>query len=178
MFCLETPRLLLRDFLIEDWQALLAYQQEPDYLRYYPWVSRTESDVRNFVRLFRDWQEARPRYRYQLAIVLADSKEVIGNAGVRCPKEGSNLAELGYELAPAHWGNGYATEAAAALVSFAFEELKLQRLQANCNAENAASARVLSKLGFRMEWHEPGAVYFKGRWWDMLHYSLDRPGIG
>jgi RimJ/RimL family protein N-acetyltransferase len=34
---------------------------------------------------------------------------------------------------------------------------------------------VLAKLGFELEWHEPGAVYFKGRWWDMLHYSLDRP---
>jgi RimJ/RimL family protein N-acetyltransferase len=56
--------------------------------------------------------------------------------------------QVGYEFAPAHWGHGYATEAAARIVEYAFSVIDLDRLGAVVRPENSASARVLHKLGF------------------------------
>lgn len=168
---LRTPRLILRDFVEGDWRAVLAYQQHPDYLRFYPSSERVEEEAIGFVRMFLSWQEAQPRHRFQLAIVLAETGELIGNAGIRCATPGNPEAELGYELSPAHWGHGYATEAATALVEFGFGDLGLERIRANCNAENAASIRVLEKLGFELVERQEREVYFKGRWWDTLVFE-------
>jgi RimJ/RimL family protein N-acetyltransferase len=168
---LRTARLILRDFVAEDWRAVLAYQQHPDYLRFYPSSERVEEEARGFLEMFLSWQAAEPRHRFQLAIILAETGELIGNAGIRCARPGDREAELGYELSPAHWGYGYATEAAAALLEFGFRELALERVTANCNAENAASARVLEKLGFQLVECQERAIYFKGRWWDTLIYE-------
>ncbi len=67
---LTTNRLLLRDFVESDWQAVLEYQSDPAYLRYNPWWHRTELDVRSFVRMFIDWSQEVPRKKFQFAIVL------------------------------------------------------------------------------------------------------------
>lgn len=167
----------MRDFEAEDWPAVLAYQQHPEYLRYYPWTQRTESDVKGFLGIFRGWQEATPRFRFQLAVALKDTGELIGNAGIRCPRHGADCAELGYELAYEQWGKGYATEAAGAMLNFGLEQLKLRHITADCNAENLASARVLEKLGFSLDKRVDRAVYFKGRWWDSLEYSFSDPKV-
>ena len=80
---LETERLILREFVAEDWPTVMAYQSEPDYLRHYEWVERTEEEVQAFVQRFLEWQAERPRLRYQLAISLPGEARPIGNCGVR-----------------------------------------------------------------------------------------------
>lgn len=180
-----TPRLVLREFEEEDWQAVLAYQSDPRYLRYYPWTMRTPEDVRAFVAMLIGWRDASPRTKYQLAITLrpegtpAGDEQgpgaLIGAVGVRKPEQDATTAEMGYELAPDRWGRGYATEAAAAMVRFAFVDLGLHRVTANCIAENAASARVMQRLGMRCEARLRETDWFKGRWWDSFIYGiLDR----
>jgi ribosomal-protein-alanine N-acetyltransferase len=62
-------------------------------------------------------------------------------------------ADIGYRLNKNYWGHGYATEAGQAIVNFAFETLKLERLQIRCFTNNPASARIAEKLGFRQEGH-------------------------
>ena len=84
---------------------------------------------------------------------------------------------IGYELNPDYWGRGYATEAAWAMLSrsYGFDHLGLPRIWAELNAENAASAHVLEKVGMRREAHFREQDYFKGRWWGgMVHAILDR----
>ncbi len=169
---ITTERLRLREFIEADWPAVLAYQTHPDYLRYYHWTGRTAAEVRAFVRQFIDWQQEQPRYKYQLALVLPAEDRLIGNCGLRLERQGAIEAELGYELDPAYWGRGYATEAARAMVSFGFKELSLHRLWAACLAENVGSVRVLEKLGMRPEGHLRQNRRFKGRWWDTLLYGL------
>src|SRR5262245_49725514 len=129
-----TSRLVLREFVLEDWPAVLAYQSEPEYLRYYHWTERTADDVQAFVQRFLDWQHDDPRYRYQLAVTFQETGELIGNCGLRLEHPGAMEGDIGYELAPAHWGNGYATEAARSMVAFGFEELRLHRIWAGCVA--------------------------------------------
>jgi ribosomal-protein-alanine N-acetyltransferase len=172
---LTTERLLLREFSASDWQAVLAYQRDPLYLRYYEWTERTPEDVRTFVGWFLDYQRQDPRFKFQLAIVLKDTDELIGNCGIRMDSPDAHEAEIGYELASWHWGQGYATEAARAIVKFGFSELGVHRISAWCIAENAGSARVLEKVGMRQEGRLREKEYFKGRWWDTLLYAiLDR----
>ena len=169
-----TERLLLRDFVPDDWPAVLAYQQHPDYLRYYPWTGRTEDAVRAFIQIFIDEQAVRPRRRFQLSVTLRESGELIGNAGIRRKPEYDWEADIGYELTPAQWGHGYATEAARALVDHGFREMGLHRVSSWCIADNRASARVLQRLGLREEGRLRHNEHFKSRWWDTLLFGLLR----
>jgi RimJ/RimL family protein N-acetyltransferase len=169
---LHTPRLLLREFVTADWPAVLAYQRDPRYLQYYEWTDRTPGDAQRFVQMFIDQQDEQPRRKFQLAVVLKDSGQLIGNCGVRQDAVTSHEAEIGYEIAPAHWGHGYATEAARAIMQFGFAELKVHRIGAWCIAENVASARVLEKIGLQWEGRLRDKEYFKGRWWDTLLYAV------
>ena len=169
---LTTERLVLREFREDDWRAVLDYQRDPLYLRYYPWEDRNEADVKAFVDMFRGWQEEQPRRRFQLAIVRREDGGLIGNCGLRRKPGNEWEADIGYELSPKHWGHGYATEAARAMVGFGFAELGLQRISSWCIADNVASARVLERLGFVREGRLRRNEYFKGRWWDTLLYAL------
>ena len=169
---LLVPPLLLRDYTAADGPAMLAYQRDPRYLRYYPWSERTAAEVCRLLQLFRDWQEEQPRRRFQLAIVLAAEGRLIGSCGLRRNPQEDQAADLGYELNPDYWGRGYATAAARAMVNFGFKELGLQRIAAWCLADNAAAARVLARLGFRRAGLLPRNEYFKGRYWDTLLFAL------
>ena len=169
---IDTPRLRLREFVADDWRAVLDYQRDPRYLRYYPWTKRTEADVRAFVAMFLEWQAEEPRRRFQFAIVLREDGRLIGNCGIRRNPENDWEADIGYELSPDCWGHGYATEAARGMVDFGFRELDMRRISSWCIVDNVASARVLERLGFRQEGRRRRAEYFKCRWWDTLLYGL------
>lgn len=171
---LTTERLVLREFVEDDWTAVWAYQVDPRYLRYYHQSTRSEADARAFVQMFVRQQFARPRSKFQLAMILRTSGELIGNCGIRLALGRDGSADLGYEVAPDHWGRGYATEAARAMLAFGFEQLDLRRVTADCIADNRASARVLEKLGMTLVQRQVAAETFKGRAWDVLHYALER----
>ena len=169
---ITTARLVLRDFVADDWPAVLAYQSDSRYLRYNPWTERTETDARQFVQRFIDQQTQDPRRKFQLVITLPESGQLIGNAGVRRKLDNDWEADIGYELDPNHWGHGYATEAARAMVAFGFGELGLHRISAECRPENIASAHVMEKIGMQREGHLRATHYFKNRWWDTLVYGI------
>ena len=169
---LTTRRLVLREFEEEDWSAVLAYQSDSLYLRYYHWTQRTEQDVLEFVRMFIAHREEEPRTKFQLAITLASDGQLIGNCGIRMKTPGAQEADIGYELNPRYWGIGYATEAASELLAFGFRDLELHRIWAWCIAENAASARVLEKIGMRQEGRLREQEWMQGRWWDTLLYAM------
>ena len=172
---LETERLILREFIIDDWTAVLAYQSDPLYLRYYPWSDRTLGNVREFINMFLDWQRERPRTKFQLAVVPKENRQLIGNCGIRINDVELREANIGYELDSQFWGKGYATEAALAILRFGFEELGMHRIVAHTLAVNKGSVRVLEKLGLRLEAKELEKEFIKGRWYDSLTYAmLDR----
>ncbi len=169
---LTTARLILREFSADDWPAVLAYQSDPRYLRYYAWTGRTPDEVQTFVRMFLDQQAEQPRLKFQLALTLKGDGQLIGNCGIRMRTPGAHEADIGYELNPAYWGQGYASEAARAMVAFGFTELRLHRIWSWCIADNVGSARVLEKLGMRLEGRLRENEFFKGRWWDTLMFAI------
>jgi RimJ/RimL family protein N-acetyltransferase len=169
---LETERLILRDFVKDDWQSVLEYQTDPLYLRYNYWTERSPEDAQEFVGWFLDHQVQEPRTKYQLAVVLKANNQLIGNCGVRLEKAGDVEANIGYELNPSYWNQGYATEAANAIVDFGFLYFGVHRIWADLVADNIGSAHVLEKLGMKLEGRLREKVYFKGRWWDALIYAI------
>jgi [ribosomal protein S5]-alanine N-acetyltransferase len=169
---LHTSRLILREFRSDDWPAVLAYQKDPRYLRYYAWTGRTAAEVQRFVQMFIDQQYEEPRTRYQMALCLRESGDLIGNCGIRRSAAWSHDAEIGYELAPDQWGKGYATEAVGEILRFGFEDLGLHRIAAWTVAGNAASARVLEKAGFSLEGRLRDRESFKGQYWDVLMFGI------
>ena len=170
---IKTERLILREFQTSDWPAVLAYQSDPRYLRFYEWTERTPEAVQQFIeKYFVGPQRAQPRIKFQLAAVLQSNQQLIGNCGIRMNTADAREGDIGYEFAPDHWGHGYATEAARAMVKFGFTELKLHRISSWCIADNIASARVLEKLGMQAEGRLRENEYFKGRWWDTLLFGM------
>jgi len=167
-----TERLILREFCAEDWPAVLAYQSDPRYLRYYDWTGRTPEEAQAFVGMFLEQQQTVPRIKFQLAATLQATGQLIGNCGIRMDAPTAQQADIGYELAPEHWGKGYATEAARAMVEFGFTQLAVHRIWSWCIADNVASANVLTKLGMTLEGRLRDHEYFKGRWWDTLMFGL------
>jgi [ribosomal protein S5]-alanine N-acetyltransferase len=108
-----------------------------------------------------------------LAIVLDQSGELIGSIGLEINAENAR-AELGYWIGKEYWGQGYCTEAARAVVRFAFQELGLRRIVAHHFARNPASGRVMEKLGMRQEGHLRRHVKKWGEFEDEVVYGLLR----
>ena len=169
---LKTKRLLLREFVFDDWTAVHAYQSNPLYLRYYDWTERSEADVREFVQMFLDWQQGLPRTKFQLALIHQEDGLLIGNCGIRINDREKREANIGYELDSRYWGNGYATEAAHAILQFGFTELNMARIWAKCVADNVGSARVLEKIGMRLEARELKKEFIKNIWRDHFIFAI------
>jgi RimJ/RimL family protein N-acetyltransferase len=171
---LTTARLVLREVEDTDWQAILAYQSDPRYRHYDALPHHLRHDVQRLVREFVHWQHAKPRHKFQLAITLRTHQDLIGTCGIRQATAHTQEAELGYELHPDHWGQGYATEAARAILTFGFGTLHLQRIWAQCVAENEASVRVLERIGMGHERHRIKHTWVHNRGRDILRYAMSQ----
>lgn len=134
-----------------DLLRMHTYQSDPRYLAHYPWAQRSIEDVRRMLDMFISYQREQPRRCYQLAVTAGEDGMLLGSCGLRKPAAETIRAELGYELDPAVWGHGYATECTRAMLTWGFAALGLSRVRAQCVSGNTRSARVLTKLGFRLE---------------------------
>jgi len=144
---LTTDRLRLRPVADADADALFAMHSDAHVLRYWdspPWTDRARAD--RFVAVSRKLEEEGTGAR--VAIVRASDGAFVGWCGLFEWNPNFRSATLGYCLDEQMWGHGYATEAAHALLGWAFDTLPLNRVQSEADTRNAASARVLEKLGF------------------------------
>jgi ribosomal-protein-alanine N-acetyltransferase len=147
---LHTARLRLRPFTDGDADALFALQSNAYVLRYWdspPWTepARAARFIAACGQLAEEGTGAR------VAMDRASDGAFVGWCGLTQWNPDYRSASLGYCLDDAAWGHGYATEAARALLQWAFETLDLNRVQAEADTRNAASGRVLEKLGFVRE---------------------------
>ncbi|HWF01887.1 MAG TPA: GNAT family protein [Caulobacteraceae bacterium] len=178
---IHTPRLVLREFRESDETAVHAYGGDPDVARFMPWGPNTPAESRDAVARALADQKAQPRMEYGAAITLAGEDVVVGSVGLHLREERRETAEIGYCLHRKLWGQGLIPEAAAAVMAAAFAELRLQRIWATCNARNAASWRVMEKLGMSREGLMRQDRWIKGEWRDTLLYAIlaeDHQGMG
>jgi ribosomal-protein-alanine N-acetyltransferase len=147
---LNTSRLRLRPFNDSDADELFALHSNAFVLRYWdapPWTDPLRADV--FITACRQMAEDGTGAR--LAVDRVSDGAFIGWCGLSRWNPENRSASMGYCFDDEVWGQGYATEAARALLQWAFNTLDLNRVQAETDTRNAASARVLEKLGFLRE---------------------------
>lgn len=108
-----------------------------------------------------------------LAITLKESGTLIGAIGLSINRA-NHWAEMGYWIGKPYWGQGYATEAAKALVAYGFKELDLNRIQARHMTENPASGRVMQKIGMTYEGTHRQVLYRFDTYFDLAIYSILR----
>jgi [ribosomal protein S5]-alanine N-acetyltransferase len=147
---LHTARLRLRPVTTSDADALFAMHSSAHVLRYWdapPWSERERAErfIENCRKSAQEGTGVRP------VIERASDGVFVGWCGVTGWNQVYRSASLGYCLDDAAWGHGYATEAVGALLQWAFDTLDLNRVQAEADTRNAASGRVLEKLGFQRE---------------------------
>lgn len=148
---LRTDRLVLRDITPEDADAVHAYASDPEVTRFMVWGPNTLEDTSAFLKEQLEALAAPERTVYNKMVVHAATGRVIGAVELRLLSVVHRRGEFGYVFRRDEWGQGYATEAARALVGFGFERLGLERIQATCDPANQASARVLQKAGLQLE---------------------------
>ena len=175
MVRLTTERLFLRDFEPSDWPAFHEVESRPEVAEYQSFEPRTVAESRAYIAGACDEARSDSRGTYDLAVILAAEDRLIGRCGLGIPDPELSEGMLWYTMHPSYWGQGYATEAARAMVDFGFRELRLHRIWADCDPANAGSVRVLEKLEMRREGHLLENAWIKGAWVDSLIYAiLDR----
>ncbi len=149
---IETDRLLLRPLSLADLGPLHEVYGDRDVMRWIGAGDAYSRDVAESEARLERLLAHQERHGFSLwAVTDRESGLVLGDCGlVHWAHRGPEI-ELAYRLGKAHWGQGYATEAARAWVERGLGELGLVRIVAAAHPENAASRRVLEKAGFRFE---------------------------
>jgi [ribosomal protein S5]-alanine N-acetyltransferase len=150
---LKTKRLVLRPLALSDAKEISKHTTNLHVSQHLAVVPHpnTVPLVRTFIRNSKKKMAKKPIEGYTFAIVLADTKELIGCIGASEVNDFTGKATIGYWFAEFHWGNGYAPEALRAVAQFLFTKRKLRRLEAIVHTDNPASAKVLEKIGFIKE---------------------------
>ncbi|WP_207435734.1 GNAT family N-acetyltransferase [Sabulibacter ruber] len=168
---LLTPRLLLREFQEDDWHFTHLYESNEEVMRYQTSEVRTSKESREYIQRCLEEAKDVPRTLFDLAIVLQTTSMLIGRVGMKVDYDAEE-AVLWYILNKTYWNKGYTSEAAAALMRFGFEELKLHRIWADCDPRNIGSYRIMEKLGMRREAHFKENIFIKGEWCDSYIYAI------
>jgi RimJ/RimL family protein N-acetyltransferase len=169
---LNTKRLKLNEVSLADSQNVHELHSLPETTKFntLPVPESTNATT----QLIMQWLAASrelPRTKYVLCIKSIEG-EFIGLAGINIGKPGYKSAEIWYKLHPQHWNQGYATETAAGILKYCFEDLKLHRIEAGCAVENAASIKVLEKIGMANEGRSRQILPIRGQWVDNFKFAI------
>jgi RimJ/RimL family protein N-acetyltransferase len=150
---IRTDRLLLRHMGPDDVESLAARRNDPEVARYQAWSMPFPVErARDMVAGFGAMEGPTNDEWWMAAVERSDSGEVIGELVVHLSWEG-RAAEIGYTFHPAHWGNGFAVEAATAMVAYLFDHPEITRVFGTLHPDNTPSARVLERVGMLHEGH-------------------------
>ena len=150
MTVLETERLILRHFNLDDAPFVLTLLNEPSFLHYIGDKKvRTLDDARQYI--INGPRASYERHGFGLyRVELAGSNTPIGMCGLLKRDELAD-PDIGFAFLPDYWNKGFAFEAATAVLNYAREQLKIHRVLAIVNPDNDASIKLLKKLGLRFE---------------------------
>jgi ribosomal-protein-alanine N-acetyltransferase len=147
---LTTQRLMLRALRQTDLQDLFDYASDPEIDRYTPWIryqslAEAQADLNDFIADYeRDGLGA-------WGIEHVADQRLVGIINLSLPHPRNRRTELGFTIARAYWRQGFASEAARAVIEFALGPMQLHRVEAVCLPDNLASARALTNAGMQYE---------------------------
>lgn len=170
---IETPRLRLRLPELSDATDMYAYCKDPEVARTVLWSAHVGiGETRAMLRsMHRNAREGRP---VSWGMALKETGSIIGTIGFMWWNEDNRSAEVGYSLARAHWGKGIATEALGAVIDYSFENLRLNRIEAQHQVDNPASGAVMRHVGMAPEGVLRQRLYNKGDFVDVELMSILR----
>jgi RimJ/RimL family protein N-acetyltransferase len=173
---IETSRLTLRPFVDHDFEAFHAMRSDEEVARYLYQEPLSQEESRDLLsRKIAGSSWANEGDWLSVAAVERESGLTVGDVGLCWVSERDRTAEIGFTFDPRHQGKGFATEAARALLDWSFGTAGLHRVIGRLEARNSASARVLEKLGMRLEAHLVENEWVKDEWQSELDYAiLDR----
>jgi len=165
---IETERLLLRQFTMDDLDDLYFIYSHPDLSKYLSneqplRLDQTRAAINSIIE---SWQQ----HKFGVwAVVYKKHRKLIGHCGLKF-LENTPEVQIGYLLLKDYWRRGLGTEAAAAVLKYGFDVVKLERIVAIAKPENIASRRVMEKVGMK---YEKDAYFYEN---DVVYYSLSRQG--
>lgn len=168
---IETERLILRKATEQDSDDILELYANENVVQHMPLDPFTSiEDAKGEIR----WYEKIFLEQTGLRWVIEEkvNKKVIGTCGYLNYEVEHNRIEIGYDLSPESWGKGMMTETLKAVIHFAFSELNVNKIEAQITSENDASLHLVSKLGFHRDGILREHEFEKGRYIDLVIYSL------
>lgn len=148
---IETPRLRLRRFTLDDAQAMYDnWASDPEVTKYLTWPTHTGVDVSKMV--LTDWvADYEKDDNYQWAIELKEIGQPIGSMGVVSHNDKAQLVHIGYCVGRSWWHRGIMTEALQAVMDFLFDEVGMRRIESRHDPRNVNSGKVMVKCGMKYE---------------------------
>lgn len=168
---IRTEHLLLREFRDSDLAALREIESDPEMYRYESGPP-DEHKLQDLLTKCQEQSQEIPRTCFRLAVVVPPADEVIGRVSLSLQFDVIREWEVGWSIRRSMWGRGFATQAAYALIDYAFRTLNAHRVVAFCNAENAQSIRVMQKLGMRQDGHLRETRWLHDRWFDEKVFAI------
>ncbi len=171
---IETPRLILRRFRVEDLEPFMAYRNDPEVARYQTWESFSREEAEKFIARQSRARPGIPGRWFQFAVEIKDRGVLAGDCALLMVKWARKIGEIGYTFSREYQGVGFATEAAGAVVDYGFDTIGLNRIIATTDCRNTRSVALMKRLGMRQEAHFIQNIWFKGSWCDEYHYAMLR----
>ncbi len=169
---LRTQRLILRPFREEDLDDIHEYGSDPKVTRFMDWGPNTPKISREYLDRALAEQQVWPRDVVNMAAEVAAEGKLIGSVRFAIIDASTLTADFGYTFNRAYWNQGYASEAAGALIDHAFGALGVRRIFATCDTRNAGSWAVMEKLGMRREAHFRQDAPGRTGWRDTFLYAV------
>jgi RimJ/RimL family protein N-acetyltransferase len=169
---MRTGRLHLRRLRSEDAAAMSAYRSLPDVARYQSWETFGIDDALRLIADQLAMKSGEPDSWLQLAIVLAESGQLIGDCGIHFLANDLQQVELGITLDSRFQNRGFAGEAIEGILPYVFDDLNMHRVSATTDADNIAAQKLFQRLGFRQEAHFVEHLWFKGAWGSEFMFAM------
>ena len=148
---IETPRLILRRFTLEDAPAMYRnWASDPEVTKFLTWPAHSSVEISRQVLL--DWtgQYGEDTF-YQWAIVPKNTGEPVGSIGAVCLNEQTQLVHIGYCIGAYWWHQGITSEAMKAVMDYFFDEIGVNRVESRHDPRNPNSGAVMRKCGMKFE---------------------------
>ena len=171
---LHTPRLVLRPSRLDDLEHILPLHADPEVIRYLYWEPRSREEVRTILEKRLATPVPAPENQALVLAVVERGGALVGEMTLIWRSHAHRGGEIGFVFLTAVHGRGYALEASEAVLRLAFERFGFRRIYGRCDARNAASARLMERLGMRREAHLVQNEFVKGEWTDEVVFAMLR----
>lgn len=170
---IETDRLTVRRYLETDYDDLLKLQSSPEVTRFLLYDPKTPEQVReSLATRTTDVPMDGEGQALTLAVILRETGQHLGEVTLFVHNAEQRTGELGFVFHPDSHGKGFAREASVELLRMGFEELGMHRIIGRLDHRNTGSAKLLERLGLRLEAHFVRNEFLKGEWTDELVYAI------